>query len=61
VAADAPPGDVAIVSGNAPDVDVLRSLLSPHVPDDRIVIADLGAVIGTHAGPRTIGVAYQVA
>jgi len=61
VAADAPPGDVAIVSGDAPDVGVLRSLLSPHVPDDRIVIADLGAVIGTHAGPRTIGVAYQVA
>ncbi len=60
VATDAPQGDVAIISGEAPDVDVLRSLLSPHVPDERIVLADLGAVIGTHAGPRTIGVAYQV-
>ncbi|MBA3266870.1 MAG: DegV family protein [Acidimicrobiia bacterium] len=60
VATDAPPGDVAIISGEAPDVDVLRSLLAPHVPQERIVLADLGAVIGTHAGPRTIGVAYQL-
>jgi len=60
VAADAPPGQVAIVSGEAPDVDTLRSLLAPHVAADRIVVADLGAVIGTHTGPRTIGVAYQL-
>ncbi len=60
VGADAPSGDVAIISGEAPDVDALRSLLAPHVSGDRLVLADLGAVIGTHAGPRTIGVAYQV-
>ena len=61
VAADQPPGDVAIVHGDAPDVDQLTALLAEHVPAERIVVADLGAVIGTHAGPRTIGVAYQVA
>jgi len=61
VAADAPPGEVAIISGQAPDVDALRSLLAPHVGDDRLMVANLGAVIGTHAGPRAIGVAYQVA
>ncbi len=60
VAADAPPGQVAIISGEAPDVDALRALLAPHVADDRLVLADLGAVIGTHTGPRTIGVAYQL-
>lgn len=60
VAADQPPGDVAIVHGDAPDVNQLEALLAAHVPAERIVIADLGAVIGTHAGPRTIGVAYQV-
>jgi DegV family protein with EDD domain len=60
VAADAPPGDVAIVQGQAPDVGVLVDLLASHVPRERLVMADLGAVIGTHAGPRTIGVAYQV-
>ena len=61
VAADKPVGDVAIISGEAPDVDVLKRLLSAHVPEERMVLADLGAVVGTHAGPRTIGVAYQVA
>ncbi|MGI8776984.1 MAG: DegV family protein [Acidimicrobiales bacterium] len=61
VAADAPPGEVAIISGQAPDVDVLRSLLAPHVGDDRLMVANLGAVIGTHAGPRAIGLAYQLA
>ena len=61
VAADKPPGDVAIVHGDAPDVDQLRGLLAAQVPAERIVVADLGAVIGTHAGPRTVGIAYQVA
>lgn len=61
VAADAPTGDVAVISGEAPDVDTLCDLLSRGLPPERMVLADLGAVIGTHAGPRTIGVAYQVA
>jgi len=61
VVADAPPGEVAIISGEAPDVDALRALLAPHVGPERLVLADLGAVIGTHTGPRTIGVAYQLA
>ncbi len=60
VAADAPPGEVAIISGEAPDVDALRALLAPHVGGERLVLADLGAVIGTHTGPRTMGVAYQL-
>ncbi|MDQ6946845.1 MAG: DegV family protein [Actinomycetota bacterium] len=61
VAADSPPGEVAIISGEAPDVDALRALLAPHVPGERLMLADLGAVIGTHTGPRTMGVAYQLA
>ena len=60
VAADRPSGDVAVVHGDAPDVDQLTALLSDQVPPERIVVADLGPVVGTHAGPRTIGVAYQV-
>ncbi|MGI9033510.1 MAG: DegV family protein [Acidimicrobiales bacterium] len=59
VAADAPTGDVAVISGQAPDVDVLKALLGRTVASERLVMAELGAVIGTHAGPRTIGVAYQ--
>ena len=61
VATDSPTGEVAVISGEAPDVDTLCDLLSRHLPRERLVLADLGAVIGTHAGPRTIGVAYQVA
>jgi fatty acid kinase fatty acid binding subunit len=60
VAADGPTGKVAVISGMAPDVETLCELLSRHLPRERLVLADLGAVIGTHAGPRTIGVAYQV-
>ena len=61
VAADDPVGEVAVISGEAPDVDTLCDLLTRHLPRERLVLADLGAVIGTHAGPRTIGVAFQVA
>jgi DegV family protein with EDD domain len=60
VASDKPTGDVAVVHGDAPDVDQLTALLAGNVPAERILIADLGPVVGTHAGPRTIGVAYQV-
>ncbi|MFN2608103.1 MAG: DegV family protein [Acidimicrobiales bacterium] len=57
---DAPVGDVAVISGQAPDVDTFTALLAASLPAERLVLADLGAVIGTHAGPRTLGVAYQV-
>jgi len=59
VTTDAPTGEVAVISGEAPDVAALRDLLAATVPAERIVVADLGAVVGTHAGPRTLGVAYR--
>ncbi len=52
--------NLAVMHGDAPDVDQLLALLAPHYPLDRIVVGDLGAVVGSHAGPRTIGVAFQV-
>jgi DegV family protein with EDD domain len=52
---------LAVLHGDAPDVDTLLGLLSPHFPRDQIVIGQLGAVVGTHTGPRTIGVAFQTA
>ncbi len=52
--------NLAVLHGDAPDLDTFLGLLAPHFPPERIVIGDLGAVVGTHAGPRTIGVAYQV-
>lgn len=53
--------NLAVLHGDAPDVDVLLGLLAPHFPRDQIVIGQLGAVVGAHTGPRTIGVAFQTA
>ena len=52
--------NLAVMHGDAPDVDQFLALLAPHYPTDKIVVGDLGAVVGSHAGPRTIGVAFQV-
>ena len=51
---------LAVLHGDAPDVDVLLAQLADSFPRDRIVVGQLGPVVGTHTGPRTIGVAYQV-
>jgi DegV family protein with EDD domain len=51
--------NLAVLHGDAPDLDEFLELLDPSYPRDKIVIGDLGAVIGAHAGPRTIGVAFQ--
>jgi len=52
--------NLAVMHGDAPDLDEFLDLLDPLVGRDNIVIGDIGAVIGTHAGPRVIGVAFQV-
>ena len=51
---------LAVLDGNAPDVDELLTLLEPIFPRDDIITGVVGPVIGTHAGPRVIGVTYQV-
>ena len=53
--------NLAVLHGDASDVDTLLGLLDPHFPRDQIVIGQLGAVVGAHTGPRTIGVAFQSA
>jgi DegV family protein with EDD domain len=52
---------LAVVHAGAPDVDQLVDLLSGSFERDRIVVSYIGPVIGTHAGPGAIGVAYQLA
>ena len=42
----------------APDIDELVEMLSATVPRDQIEFGTIGPVIGTHAGPRTIGVGW---
>jgi DegV family protein with EDD domain len=47
---------LAVVHGAAGDVDVVVSQLSDIDDVDDVLVADLGPVVGTHAGPGTIGV-----
>jgi DegV family protein with EDD domain len=51
---------LAVLHGNAPDLEDLFDLLAPVFPRDEIITGLVGPVIGTHAGPRVIGVTYQV-
>lgn len=52
--------DLCVIHGGAPDVEEFADLISDLVPKENIRINQLGAVIGTHAGPRILGVTYLV-
>jgi DegV family protein with EDD domain len=51
---------LAVLHGNAPDLEELLDVLDPIFPRDEIITGIVGPVIGTHAGPRVIGVSFQV-
>ncbi len=55
-----PVDEVSVMHGGAPDVDELLDLLAPVVPRDQIVVGEVGPVIGTHAGPRVLGVTFRI-
>ncbi|MDQ3573819.1 MAG: DegV family protein, partial [Actinomycetota bacterium] len=55
-----PVGTLAVMHGDAPDLEEMLDLLAPLHPRDQTLVADIGAVIGTHAGPRVMGVAFFV-
>ncbi len=50
---------LSVLDGDAPDVDELLALLDPIVPRSEIVVGKIGPVIGTHGGPRVLGVTFQ--
>jgi DegV family protein with EDD domain len=50
--------DVFVFHAQAPDIDQFLDLVTQTVPRDQLAIGDIGPVIGTHAGPRTIGVGW---
>ncbi len=52
--------NVSVLHGDAPDIDEFLDLLSVRAPRDEIVVGQIGPVIGTHTGPRVIGITYQV-
>lgn len=50
--------DLCLVHGGAPDVDTVVEMLAPHYSRDDISIGYIGAVIGTHGGPRVVGATW---
>ena len=52
---------LAVMHGDAPDIDEFVDMLTSVVDTSKMTIGDIGAVIGTHAGPRTIGVTFSIA
>lgn len=57
---ETPVEHLAVLHANAPDLEELLALLEPIFPRDEIITGVIGPVIGTHAGPRAIGVSFQV-
>lgn len=55
-----PLDSLAVLHGQAPDVEDLLDMLGEIFPRDDIVTGLVGPVIGTHAGPGVIGVSFQV-
>lgn len=50
--------NLTIAHGMAPDVDAMLDLLSPRYERDDIALTTIGPTIGTHAGPRVMGVSW---
>jgi DegV family protein with EDD domain len=54
-------GDIeflTVAHGEAPDIDEFLELIADRYPRDQLRVSKIGAVIGTHGGPRIIGVCY---
>ena len=45
-------------NGAAPDFDEVLEMLRKATPDHEIVTGDLGPVVGSHAGPASVGVCF---
>ncbi len=52
------PQKVFVFHAQAPDIEQFLALVSGSVPRDQIEVGEIGPVIGTHAGPRTIGIGW---
>jgi fatty acid-binding protein DegV len=51
---------LAVCDGAAPDLDKFLALLEGIEVRRGLLTVDLGPVVGTHTGPGTIGVCYQL-
>jgi fatty acid-binding protein DegV len=53
--------ELAVIHGLAPDIDEFCESIADLVPRDKIRVSELGAVIGTHGGPRVVGICFLTA
>ncbi len=51
---------LAVVHAAAPDLDVFLEMLTGVFPREDVLVNYIGPVIGTHAGPRCIGICYRL-
>jgi len=51
--------NLAVMHGEAPDIDDFLAMIDGIVDLDSVRIEKIGPVIGTHGGPRVIGIAFQ--
>lgn len=49
---------LAVISGDCPDLDEFIEMITVDYPRDELIVGDVGAVIGAHAGPRVMGVGF---
>jgi DegV family protein with EDD domain len=56
----APPSvdHLTVAHGMAPDLDDMLALLAPRYPADKITVTTIGPTIGTHGGPRVMGLTW---
>jgi len=52
--------NLAIMHGEAPDIDQFITLLGEVTDISNVRIEKIGPVVGTHGGPRVVGYAFQV-
>ncbi|HEX5265434.1 MAG TPA: DegV family protein [Acidimicrobiales bacterium] len=53
--------DLGVLTGASTDLEQFLDRIGQVYPRDKIVVGDIGAVIGSHVGPGTIGVTFHVA
>lgn len=49
---------LSVMHGMAPDIDVFTEMIESHFPRGSYRLVEIGAVIGSHGGPRVVGVCY---
>ena len=56
-----PLAGLAVAHAAAPDLETFLDRLEEIYPREEILVNYIGPVIGTHAGPRCLGVCYRLA